>query len=282
MLERKALVISADPQVKAMLVRILEPKQWTVQDAASNATALQLVEKVKFDLILTGEKTSGQEDVQLLRRIRRIHPHTRVIILTEETTSPDVVAAIREGAFSFFSKPFCLESLTSIVQQVTDGPCWDDGIEIVSATPEWIRLLARCDLKTADRLLQFFHEIIDLPDQERESVAIAFREMLLNAIEHGANFSPEQFVEISYLRTRRAVSCRIKDPGEGFRLDAVPHAAVANPTDDPLYHMAYREAKNLRPGGFGVLLTRNTIDELVYNEQGNEVVLIKYIDRVGS
>lgn len=37
---------------------------------------------------------------------------------------------------------------------------------------------------------------------------------------------------------------------------------------------------NLLPGGYGLLLAREMVDELVYNEQGNEVILIKYIDPV--
>jgi anti-sigma regulatory factor (Ser/Thr protein kinase) len=53
-----------------------------------------------------------------------------------------------------------------------------------------------------------------------------------------------------------------------------------NPADDPLRHLSYREAENLRPGGFGVLLAKNSIDELLYSEQGNEVVLVKYLDRL--
>ena len=164
------------------------------------------------------------------------------------------------------------------MQVATEEPSWDDGIEIVSATPAWIRLFARCDMGTADRLLQLFHEIIDLPDREREVVASAFREMLMNAIEHGGKFDPGLYVEISYIRTRRAVACRIKDPGHGFSLDQIPHAAIMNPPDDPLRHMAYRDEGNLRPGGYGVLLARNLIDELLYNQQGNEVVLIKHVD----
>jgi hypothetical protein len=51
-----------------------------------------------------------------------------------------------------------------------------------------------------------------------------------------------------------------------------------NPPDDPVRHMSYREAEKLRPGGFGVLMATQSIDELLYNEQGNEVVLVKYID----
>jgi len=74
------------------------------------------------------------------------------------------------------------------------------------------------------------------------------------------------------------VECRIKDPGEGFTLDEIPHAAIANPNDDPTYHITYREAQGLRPGGYGVLLAQHLVDELIYNEKGNEVSLVKYLD----
>lgn len=282
MASRKAIAVSDDAEVKSMLSKILEPKQWTIQDVPDNVAALRLVETQKFDLILTGEKTSGKEDVEFLRKIRGIHPHTRVIILTDETTPADVIAAIRAHAFSYFSKPVSLSLLASIVRYAMEEPCWDDGIEIVSATPGWICLRVRCDMKTAERLLQFFHEMIDLPDAERDNLAIAFRELLLNAIEHGGKFDPQQYVEISYVRTRRAVALRIKDPGEGFSLEGIPHAAIMNPPDEPLRHLTYREAEKLRPGGFGVLLVKNSIDELLYNEKGNEVVLVKYIDRAGA
>jgi anti-sigma regulatory factor (Ser/Thr protein kinase) len=279
-MNRKAILVSHDVQVKAMLRRILGDKQWTVLEAADNAAALKLVEGEKFELILTGEQSSGKEDVELLRKIRRLHPHTRVIILTNESTPADVVSAIREHAFGYFSTSYSLAALASIVQYAIAEPCWDDGIELVSATPDWVVLKARCDMKTAERLGQFFYEMIELPASEKEAVATAFRELLMNAIEHGGKFDPEKHVEISYVRTRRAVACRIKDPGKGFSLQGIPHSATMNPPDDPLRHLTYREAENLRPGGFGVLLARNVIDELLYNEQGNEVVLVKYIDRV--
>jgi hypothetical protein len=34
----------------------------------------------------------------------------------------------------------------------------------------------------------------------------------------------------------------------------------------------------MRPGGYGLLLVSGTVDELIYSEIGNEVLLIKYID----
>jgi anti-sigma regulatory factor (Ser/Thr protein kinase) len=240
--------------------------------------ALALVEASPFDLIITSDKTSAREDVELLRKIRRVRPHTRLIILTDESAPSYVIDSMRERAFSYFSKPFSLSALADMVQNAVDGPCWDDGIEVLSATPEWIRLVARCDMKTADRLIQFLHEIADLPDVEGNAVGTAFREILLNAMEYGGRFQPEQWVEISYIRARHMVMCRVKDPGEGFSLDEIEHAAIANPPEDPIRHMSNRDAKGLRPGGYGVLLAQKLVDELIYSEKGNDVLLVKYLD----
>ncbi len=275
---RTALLVGGDPCIASQLRRILEPGLWALQHASDNTAALAMAIRKNFDLILTSEKTSGKEDVELLRKLRCIRPHTRLIILAQETTSADIITSMREHAFSYFSKPFSLEALTVMIRRAIEEPCWDDGIDVLSATPEWIRILARCDLKTADRVLQFFDEIAELPNPERSAVGMAFREMLMNAIEHGGRLDPTQQVEISYLRARHMVTCQISDPGQGFTLDEIPHAAIANPADDPLRHVEYREACGMRPGGFGVLVTQRLVDELVYSERGNEVTLVKYID----
>ena len=64
-------------------------------------------------------------------------------------------------------------------------------------------------MKTADRLVQFLNEIAELPDPEKNQVAMAFREMLMNAIEHGGRLDPNQYVEIEYVRARHMVNCHI-------------------------------------------------------------------------
>ena len=274
--EKTALVVGPDAELAAEVAATLP--NWTIERVPNNLSALARVEERPFDLVMTGENTSGKADVDLLRQIRRVRPHTRLIILTNDSTPADVIASMRERAFSYFSSPFSPASFAEMIRLATEEPSWDDGIEVVSATPAWLRLLARCDKRTADRILQFFHEIVDLPEMEKGDVAAAFREMLLNAIEHGGHFDPKQYVEISYVRARHIVMCRVKDPGEGFSLEEIQHAAIANPPDDPIRHQAYRDAQGLRPGGFGVLLARHLVDELLYTEKGNEVLLIKYLD----
>jgi anti-sigma regulatory factor (Ser/Thr protein kinase) len=71
---------------------------------------------------------------------------------------------------------------------------------------------------------------------------------------------------------------RIADPGQGFSFEGLTHSALSNPPDQPLEHALERERKGLRPGGFGLLMTLQTVDELLYNEAHNEVVFVKYLD----
>ena len=54
-------------------------------------------------------------------------------------------------------------------------------------------------------------------------------------------------------------------------------AAISHP-DDPIEHMNVREQLGLRPGGFGILTVKGSVDELIYNEKQNEVVFVKYLD----
>ncbi len=276
-LAKSALIVAAEKPLEEHLSGLLTARGWSIRHVPDNQAALRALQTETFGLIVTGERTSGREDVELLRRIRGAHPHTRLIILTDQSTHSDVITSMREHAFSYFSQPFTREAVADMVRIAMDQPCWDDGIEVLAATPEWIRLLVRCDQATADRLLQFFHELAVLPEGEKEAVVYAFREILLNAMQHGARFDPDQYAEVSYVRGRHMVACRVKDPGEGFTLEELHHAAIANPPDNPIRHVVYREAAGLPPGGYGILLARHMVDELIYGEHGNDVLLVKYL-----
>ncbi|HTS64836.1 MAG TPA: ATP-binding protein [Candidatus Acidoferrales bacterium] len=280
---KAVLIVDANPEIASLVWKIAGAAEWLADSVTTNEAALEAVQRRHFDVVLTSEKTSAAEDVGLLRKIRRVHPHTRVIILAAAGTPAGVIAAMRENAFSYFTAPFALEQLENMLQNALEAPPWDDGIELQSATPSWIRLRARCDRSTAERLVQFVNEIgEELALDDRTDLSTAFREMLLNAMEHGGHFDPNEYIEISYLRSSRAVSCRIRDPGEGFSLKEIPHAAVSNAPDDPCGHLEHREAQGLRPGGFGILLTQNLVDEVIYSEKGNEVILIKHLDEKGA
>ena len=273
----RALMVDSSLEINELLAGLFNLEGWDIQFAKDNHDALALGRAHSYNLIITGERTTGQEDIELLRRLRLVRPHTRLIILTDEFTPGDVLDSIRARAFSYFSRPFSTEKFSEMIRIAMSEPYWDDGIEVISGTPHWVRLCVRCDVLTANRLLQFYRESSDLPDAETEEVATAFREILLNAMEHGGKFDPTQHVEIAYVRTRRMIMCKVKDPGTGFSLDELKHSALSNPPDEPFRHMEERENLGLRPGGFGILMSKKLVDDLIYSEKGNEVLLIKYL-----
>jgi anti-sigma regulatory factor (Ser/Thr protein kinase) len=153
-------------------------------------------------------------------------------------------------------------------------------IEVVSARPEWVELVAPCSLAAANRIQAFVMQLEgQLPDEVRESIGHAFHELLSNAVEWGGRLDPTRKVRISCVRARRMLLYRIADPGEGFDIEHLTHAAISNPDDNPLQHAVVREEQGLRPGGLGLAITRSLVDELIYNEARNEVIFVKYLDR---
>jgi len=278
--QKTALLVASGGDVDALVTKVLRSEGWSIQHVVDNDQVLALAKSEPFDLIITGRETRVADDLELLRKIRSARPHVRLIILADKFTPGDVLAAMREGAFSYFSAPIEPSELAEMVRAAVDAPCWDDGIEVLSGTPEWITLTARCDLATADRLVQFLHGVKDpsIPEADRTRVIFAFRELLLNAMQHGGHFNPNQHVEISFIRARRAIACRVKDPGEGFSLEELRKTSAGSSPLDLFAQTKFRDEQGMAPGGLGILLAKKLVDELIYNEKGNDVVLVKYLD----
>ena len=279
---RKALLIEHSQEANTELAGVFDQTVWALTYAADNEAAMQLAQAQSFDLILTNAATTCAEDVQMLRELRAVRPHTRVIILTREWMPGDILQAIRNHAFSYFTLPIAKEDLRVIVEHAVEEPAWDDGIEMLQGTLEHISLAVRCDLATLERLTQFMRESVVLPPVECEEVAFAFREILMNAMEHGGRFDPQKFVEIGYLRTKRQVLCRVKDPGEGFSMDEIQAAEITGPLADYAEQTLGGKDAELPVCGLGILIARKLVDELVFSERGNEVFLIKYLPQEGS
>jgi anti-sigma regulatory factor (Ser/Thr protein kinase) len=152
-------------------------------------------------------------------------------------------------------------------------------VQVRSSSPGWICLNIAPDLALKDRVVGFLRSQMEseLAPELCEQLAIAMDELLSNAIEHGCKTAPQCGVELTYIRTSKVILFQTRDAGPGFSMSRVPHAAVNNPPEDPLRHTRFRVRKGLRPGGFGIMLVRQIADELIYNENGNEAVLIKYL-----
>ena len=271
------LVVDSDPAVHELLADLLRRDDRLLQDAYDGHEALERLRSSAFDIVVAGQGRNGLDGLGLLRRARLIRPDVKVIV-TGEPDPVQVVGAIRHRAYGYFHKPLSPGPISEMVQQALGASAWKDDIRLISARPEWVALDVRCKLDAAERTACFMRELeADLAAQQRDDVVVAFRELLLNAIEHGGRSDPRKHVRVSLLRTSRSLLVHIHDPGPGFSLDLLPHAAISNPDDSPTRHVEVRAENGQRPGGFGILMTRNLVDELLYNERGNAVLFVKYL-----
>jgi CheY-like chemotaxis protein/anti-sigma regulatory factor (Ser/Thr protein kinase) len=273
------LVVEDSELVRNLLKDVLGKTGHRVTMAVDGAEALEKLKHEKYDLILLDVWMPKMNGLELLAKLRAGGNSVKAVIMTADDTPQTLLSAVREQAFHYIRKPFEPKALIEVLEMALAEGTENFPIEVVSARPEWVELVVPSDLHTAERIQVFMDQLkTDLPSEVRDSVGRAFRELLSNAVEWGGQLDPERKVRISCLRTRRMVLYRIADPGQGFRLEDLPHAAVNNPPDDPFRHHQVREEKGLRAGGFGLLLTRSFVDELIFNEARNEVVFIKYLD----
>jgi CheY-like chemotaxis protein/anti-sigma regulatory factor (Ser/Thr protein kinase) len=276
--ENRILIVDDDPDIHRLLAAALSHVNYLIEDRFDGLEALSLLEAQPCDLVITDVRMPGLNGLELLRRIHQMRPGTKVLVMTAESTPATIISSLRDQAVGYFSKPFSLDAVAETVARALRARAWEGDIEVLSAIPQWIALQLHCKLEIADRLIPFLSELVtDLSLQEREDVGTAFRELLMNAIEHGAGKDPSKTVRVDYVRTAQSMIYKILDPGEGFSFNHLTHAAVSNQPEAPYQHCEVRDRLGLRPGGFGILLTKHLADELIYNEKGNEVLLIKYI-----
>ena len=259
------------------LCRILERAGYDVRSAADGVEALQRIRDDKFDLLLVDIWMPRMNGLELLAHLPE-DSRPKALVITGDESPDTLLRSLREKAYLFISKPLQPEDLIQLIKTTLESPPGPDPIEVLSAEPSWVELRFPCELETAGRIENFVDQLnYSLPPEVRQSVRIAFHELLMNAIEWGGELNPEAQAQIDYLRTRKFVMCRIADPGTGFDPAGVEHAAVTSHPEKPMAHSEARVEKGLRPGGYGIRLAKSMVDELVYNEAHNEVAMVKYL-----
>jgi len=271
------LVVDDDRTTRHLTRATLAKAGYAVRVAKDGVEALTRLRGRKYDLVLLDVWMPRMDGLAMLDRLKRLRVRPRVVIMTSDDAPDTVLKAIRRQAHTFVHKPVQPAALVSLVREVLQSPP-EPPIEVVSARPDWVELVVPCTREAADRLHGVMAQLdTNLPEDVRESVGYAFRELLMNAVEWGGQLDPKRTVTISYVRAKRMLLYRIADPGPGFSMENLDHAAISHP-DNPIEHMEVRESKGLRPGGFGILMVRAKVDELIYNEKRNEVVFVKYLD----
>jgi CheY-like chemotaxis protein/anti-sigma regulatory factor (Ser/Thr protein kinase) len=276
-LAERILVADDDRTTRFAISSMLKKAGYSVTAAKDGAEALRNIQKKSFDLVFLDIWMPKLTGLEVLARVRAGKSRPKIIIMTSYGTPETLLRAIREQAYEYLSKPFppkeSVEVAARALKQDASPP-----IKVISAQPHWVELLIPCTREAAERIHSFLMKLeADLPDDLRNTIGLAFKELLFNAVEWGGKLDPNRKVRIAQVRSSRLLLYRVADPGPGFSFKGLTHAAVGQPADEPIAHTNVRDQLGIRPGGFGITMIRGIADELLYNEAQNEVIFIKYL-----
>jgi CheY-like chemotaxis protein len=276
-LAARILVADDDRPTRFAISSMLKKAGYAVTAVKNGAEALRNIQQTKFDLAFLDIWMPELTGLEVLARVRAGESHPKIVIMTSDGTPDTLLRAIREQAYEYLSKPFPPKEAVEVAQRVLKQDA-SPPIEVISARPHWVELLIPCTREAAERIQSFLMKLeADLPDDLRNTIGLAFRELLLNAVEWGGKLDPNRKVRIAHVRSSRMLLYRVADPGLGFSFKGLTHAAVGHSPEEPIAHVTIRDQLGIRPGGFGIAMTRAMADELIYNEAQNEVIFIKYL-----
>lgn len=268
-----------------------------VSYAANGAEALEQIEKSKPDVVVTDLQMPVRDGLELVTAIRVHYSDIPVILMTAHGSETLAVDALEQGASSYVPKSQLNEKLVDTVDEVLAMARADRSYERL------IRCLDRTELEfSLDNDAELTDPLIDLVQQMvagmricdptgRYRVGVALKEALLNAMYRGnleINFEQMQQAregllsgsDLNLIQQRRTtqpycdrrvkVKIRIdeheavfslRDEGPGFDVSRLPVPGSLG---------------SLEPQcGRGLVLMRTFMDEVQFNERGNEVTMVK-------
>ena len=114
------LVVDDEPVQREMIGGFLKKQGFEVVAAESAESALALFQQHAFDLVLTDQKMAHMSGLELLQAVRAINPETPVILITAFGTIEAAVAALKQGAVDYLTKPLNLDELLLRIQLVSE------------------------------------------------------------------------------------------------------------------------------------------------------------------
>jgi DNA-binding NtrC family response regulator len=116
----RILVVDDEERMAGVVAMALARAGYECETCASGAAALAALEARGADVVVTDWKMPEMDGIELLRQLRGRRPAVPVILLTAFASVPSAVAAMREGAFDYVTKPFDNDELRALVARALE------------------------------------------------------------------------------------------------------------------------------------------------------------------
>lgn len=287
------LIVDDDDVDRELASRCLAPLAETqIQFAQQGEEAIEIIARQQPDLVITDLRMPSMDGLELVERLRQEHPLVPVILMTSQGNEQIAVKALKAGAASYVPKSDLKKDLLETTEEVLEIS------EARRSRRAIVRFLGSCrtsfDLDNDPALIYplvgFFQENLERlgwsDEGMRTQVGVALMEAVSNAMIHGnlevgstlkredregyERLIQERRVQTPYsgrrvrfeaVETESGVEYIIRDEGPGFDYTSLPDPTATE--------------NLLRISGRGIMLIRTFMDEVTFNESGNQIRLRK-------
>jgi DNA-binding response OmpR family regulator len=261
------------PEQADLVARILRFRDYEPIVAECGESGLRLARERIPDVVLLDLMLPDINGFDVCRRLRtdRSTMLVPVVMLTALNDVQHKVHGFRVGANAYITKPYGVDDLFDAIAVASE---WRASMDQRSLQGEiHVEINSEINfLKDLNDFLMHVCKTTPLSNDQIVQLRQAVMEMAQNAIEWGNLHQTDRLVNITYRIFDDRLEIVVRDQGAGFDRSRLPHAAVPG---DPFTHLDVRDKLGLRAGGFGLLICQGMVDEMRYNDPGNEVTLIK-------
>src|SRR5918998_2629776 len=262
---RRILIVDGNAELRGVLSDALREQGHEVVDTGDRAEAVGREDLEEFDLVISDLTEDASGGIEIISELKRKRLFVPIVASSDEAQQHGVVKAFKLGASNYLQKPYDREELRSIVEKTLGYKL--RFIEVVKVLPfvrERIEFDLPSDLSLMNGVLHYLIErvaALGVVKPDSSNLFIALDEAFVNAVKHGNRSDPHKLVRITADLSAKEARFTIEDEGEGFRVTDIP---------DP------RDPANLfKTSGRGVLLIYNIMEEVMYNDGGNRLTMIK-------
>jgi DNA-binding NtrC family response regulator len=117
------LLVDDEPDIELLAGEALRDAGHRVTAVKDGAEALELVRARAFDLMICDIRLPKLDGLSLFRQTRQQSPDTTIILMTAFAAVQDAVAAVKEGAHDYLTKPFEIDEITLRVKRIAEHRC---------------------------------------------------------------------------------------------------------------------------------------------------------------
>lgn len=252
-MQRRILIIDDHDDLATALEEVFTAVGHAVETLKSREDALDIANFDQFDLVIT------DLDVNSPRR-QQLNGSAPV-----EWGDQEHIKAFKVSAANFTRSKFEETELKEIVATVLDYKTRHiDSKESNQEVHEHIEFEVPSALSLMHIVLEYLMKRVETSGvvrAEQSNLFVALDEAFVNAVKHGNKYDASKLVRITTDVSKDEARFTIEDEGEGFDVNSIP---------DPL------DPENLfKTSGRGVLFIYNIMDEVVYNDRGNRLTMVK-------